>query len=102
MENLFLIVRCDGPDSSDKRLEAMQAHLKYSTDNEHRFMVGGALRIQSDQAAVGSAMVIKAHDMDDARTFADADPFAAIGVYETTEIYIFNTGIGTWIGERAW
>ncbi|PHR62094.1 MAG: hypothetical protein COA43_00160 [Robiginitomaculum sp.] len=100
MANLYLIIRRDAPDSLAKRLEVMQAHLKYAEDNKDRFMIGGALRFQPEQPAVGSAMVINASDLEAAGSFANADPFVANGVYESTEIFLFNVGVGAWIADK--
>lgn len=102
MADYFLIIRRDAPGSVECRKAAMAAHLKFSEDNAHRFLVGGALRTDPGGPAEGSAMIIKADNLEDARAFADQDPFESAGVYADTEIKVFRAGIGEWIGGKVW
>lgn len=96
-ENIFLIVRTDSADSADSRLAAMDAHIQYTIANNHRFYVGGAIRHNPDDAALGSAMIIKAESLEDARAFAALDPFDQAGVYAETNVWLFNVGVGDWL-----
>jgi|GEM_PF-5997857 len=100
MSGIFLVVRTDADDSQDKRLAAMDAHIKYTIANKHRFHVGGAIRQDLEAAAVGSAMVIQAKSLDDAQAFAAEDPFDQAGVYARTDVWHFNAGVGDWLPEN--
>ncbi|NNC38706.1 MAG: hypothetical protein HKO02_14705 [Hyphomonadaceae bacterium] len=100
MENIiFLIVRTDAPNSAEKRLAAMEAHIEYTISNKDRFYVGGAIRHIPDAAALGSAMIVKADSLDEARAFAAMDPFDKIGIYARTDVWLFNVGVGEWLPE---
>ena len=96
-KELFLIVRTDAQNSAKNRTTNMEAHVKYSVANKHRFCVGGAIRQTADAMAAGSAMIIHADNLEDERTFAAQDPFDQAGVYARTAVWHFNVGIGEWV-----
>ena len=102
MTDLFVIIRKDGPDSAQARKEHLQAHMAYSEENFERFMIGGPMRETTYAMPVGSVMIIKAESLDDARAFADEDPFAKAGAFASTEVYYFRAGLGEWIGGKSW
>jgi uncharacterized protein YciI len=103
MADLYLVIRTDAPDSLDARKAAVAAHMTYSEDNEHRFMIGGGLRAGcATDPALGSAMIVKGDSVEEVRAFCDEDPFARAGVFARTDIYFFRPGIGEWIGGKIW
>ncbi|WP_416877502.1 YciI family protein [Litorimonas sp.] len=99
-QSYFLIVRTDADDSAEKRLAAMDAHIKYTVENKHRFCVGGAIRHDPNADALGSAMIIQANSLENARAFASLDPFDKTGVYARTDVWQFNVGVGEWLPEK--
>jgi len=96
-QNHFLIVRTDAENSAEKRLTAMDAHIKYTVENKSRFYIGGAIRHDPKADALGSAMIIHANDLAEARAFAEMDPFDKAGVYAQTDVWHLNVGVGEWL-----
>ena len=94
---LYAILGEDVPGSLDKRLAARPAHierLKALQDAGRLVLAGPCPAIDSpDPGPVGfsgSVIVAEFASLDAARTWADADPYVAAGVYEKVTIKPFK------------
>ncbi len=94
---LYAILGRDTPNSLDKRLSARPAHLERlrALLDQGRLVLAGPLpAIDSPDPGPagfqGSLVVAEFASIDDARTWADADPYVAAGVYAAVEIYPFR------------
>jgi len=84
----YAIIAEDAPNSLEKRMEARPAHLERLTalQNEGRMLLAGPFpAIDSEDPGPagfsGSMIVAEFNDLAAAKTWADADPYVAAGVY---------------------
>ena len=93
----YAIYSKDFPDSPDKRLAARPDHVArlVALQDEGRLLIAGP-RPAIDSADpgpagfLGSLVVADFESLEDAREWADADPYVAAGVYESVEVSPFN------------
>ncbi len=94
---LYAIIGRDVPGTLDQRLAARPAHLERLNAllAEGRLVLAGPLpAIDSPDPGPagfqGSLVVAEFAAMEEARAWADADPYVAAGVYAAVEIYPFR------------
>ena len=92
----YAIIASDQPESLADRRAARPAHLKRleALQAEGRLLLAGPHpAIDStdpgEAGFTGSLVVAEFEDLDAARTWADADPYVAAGVYRTVEVKPF-------------
>jgi hypothetical protein len=94
---LYAIVGQDVPDSLNLRLAARPAHL----DRLHALQQAGRLLLAGPFPAIdsndpgtagftGSLIVAEFDSLDDARTWADADPYVTAGAYASVSVKPFK------------
>ncbi len=93
----YAIVAEDTPNSLDKRLNARQAHLARLTtlQDESRLLLAGPFpAIDSEDPGeagfTGSLIIAAFASIEDATTWANADPFMAAGVYAKVTVKPFR------------
>ncbi|MBD8898483.1 YciI family protein [Rhodanobacter sp. DHG33] len=93
----FAIIAQDHPGSLDKRLAARPAHLERlnTLRDEGRLLLAGPFpAIESENPGpagfTGSMIVAEFDSQADARTWADADPYVAAGVYAEVSVKPFR------------
>jgi uncharacterized protein YciI len=94
---LYAIIAADRPDSLPARLAARPAHLERlrALQDEGRLILAGPHpAIDSpdpgEAGFTGSLIVAEFPDLDTARTWADADPYRAAGVYAEVQVKPFK------------
>ena len=94
---LYAIIAEDVPGSLDKRLAARPAHLerlKALQDAGRMILAGPCPAIDSPDPGpagfTGSLIVAEFDSLQDAKTWADADPFVAAGVYAKVTVTPFR------------
>ena len=94
---LYVILGRDVPNSLDKRLAARSAHLErlHALLTEGRMVLAGPLpAIDSPDPGPagfqGSLLVVEFPTLEDARAWANADPYLAAGVYAAVDVYPFR------------
>ncbi|HRC71237.1 MAG TPA: YciI family protein [Candidatus Competibacter sp.] len=94
---LYAILGRDAPDSLAQRLAARPAHLErlQALLAEGRLILAGPLpAIDSPDPGSagfqGSLMVVEFPSLEDARTWAKADPYVAAGVFAAVDVYPFR------------
>ena len=94
---LYAILGHDAPNSLEQRLAARPAHLERLNAllAEGRLILAGPLpAIDSPDPGPagfqGSLVVAEFATLEDARAWADADPYVAAGVYAGVDIYPFR------------
>lgn len=87
---LYMICATDAPNSLEKRLEARPAHLARlnTLKDEGRLVIAGPFpAIDSPDPGpagfTGSLVVAEFNSIEDAKAWADADPYIDAGVYES-------------------
>ncbi len=99
---LYAILGRDTPDSLERRLAARPTHLARLNAllDEGRLVLAGPLpTIDSpDPGAAGfqgSLVVAEFATLEEARRWADADPYTTAGVYATVDVYPFRKVLPT-------
>ena len=94
---LYAIIAEDVPGSLEKRLGNRPAHLerlKALQDAGHMILAGPFPAIDSPDPGpagfTGSLIVAEFDSLEDAQTWADADPFVAAGVYAAETVKPFR------------
>jgi len=87
----------DGPDVLSKRLAARAEHLARLTtlrDEGRLLLAGPCPAIDADDPGPagfsGSIVIAEFPSLDEARAWADADPYLAAGVYERVDVRPFK------------
>lgn len=93
----YVIHARDGSDSLQKRQAARPAHLErlHELNGLGRLLTAGPLpAIDSEDPGPagfsGSLIIAQFSSLEDAKTWAAADPYVEAGVYEEVEIYPFK------------
>ncbi len=86
---LFAIVCSDRPARLDVRLAARPAHLAYLVTFAEKVVQAGPL-LDPDDRPCGSLFLIDVEDRAAAEGFAEADPYARAGLFESTVIRPFR------------
>ena len=83
----FVILGFDGPDGEAKRRIHRPAHLAKMEplDKAGRVVLAGPLTDKT-----GSLIIIEAASLEEARRFADEDPYTIHGVFERVEVHPFT------------
>jgi uncharacterized protein len=94
---LYALVGQDVPDSLDKRLAARPAHLErlHSLQQQGRLLLAGPFpAIDGNDPGTagftGSLIVAEFDTLADAKSWADADPYVAAGVYAAVSVKPFK------------
>jgi uncharacterized protein len=82
----FAIVCLDKPGHGTVRAENRPAHLAHLKAHEAQILVAGPLLGDDGQAPVGSLLVMDFGDPEAARKFADDDPYAKAGLFQSVDI----------------
>lgn len=85
---LYAIIGEDTPNSLEKRLSARPAHLQrlQELQDQGRLVLAGpnpAIDADNpgDAGFTGSLIIAEFHNLDDAKNWANADPYVSAGVY---------------------
>lgn len=92
MPNFILICR-DKPNSLDLRMDTRPAHLDYFAAYGPRALLAGPMLDDNDKPN-GSILIIEADDHAEAQKFAENDPYAKAGLFESTEIQPMKLAAG--------
>ncbi len=94
---LYAIIARDYPDSLEKRLQARAAHLERlrQMQAEGRLVLAGPLPAvdgpdPGPAGFQGSLVVLEFSSLEEARTWAGADPYVAADVYQSVEVLPFK------------
>ncbi len=81
----FVLLCRDKKDSLELRMATRETHLDYVAKAENPVLLAGPI-LDSDDKPEGSLLIISAADKDDAKRFADNDPYALAGLFAHVEI----------------
>ena len=99
---LFVLHCKDGPDGTKLRHEHRPAHLKYLDDAGDRVKLAGPLLSGGeDGKPIGRLIVVDAASEAAVKLFAETDPYAKAGVFESVTIHPFRPSKGVWPGAGA-
>jgi uncharacterized protein YciI len=83
---LFAFVCVDKPGHGQVRLENRAAHLAFLEGHKANLVAAGPLQTDDGTAMVGSLLIMDFADRGAAEAFAEADPYAAAGLFESVTI----------------
>ena len=86
---LFAIACTDKPASLDLRMATRPAHLAYLATYVSKVFMAGPL-LDVDNRPAGSLLIVDVGDRAEAEGFADGDPYAKAGLFESTVIRAFR------------
>lgn len=95
---LFMIIAHDKPNSTAIRMASRPAHLEYLDSAGDRIKVAGPLLSAGDEPKpIGSMIVIDAASEGAVQLFAENDPYASAGLFESVEIRHWKAVLGDWV-----
>lgn len=83
---LFMFHCTDKADAVGVRAANRDAHLAYLAGHEDRIFAAGPLLSDDGAAMVGSLLIVDFEDRAAAAAFAENDPYAKAGLFETVAI----------------
>ena len=98
--SLYAFYCRDGEHGAKLRERELQAHLAHIEKHIDDYAVAGPLK-RGDEA-VGSLLVIKAENEDEARAKFESDPYFAAGVWQSIRCEQFVGAAGDWVGGATW
>jgi len=82
---LFAIICTDKPDHLQVRMDNRPAHVEYLKSLGSDLKGAGPF-LDADEKPNGSLVIINVADMAAAKAFADDDPYAKAGLFQTVEV----------------
>ncbi len=86
----FAIVCLDKPDHGHLRAENRPAHIDYLNANLEHMVLAGPFLSEDGERPVGSLLILEFDDQGQARAFAEGDPYARAGLFESVTIRPFR------------
>ncbi|UMA64610.1 YciI family protein [Roseivivax marinus] len=88
---LVALIGRDKPGAIATRKENRDAHLAYIEDTGHVLMAGPLIE---EEEMVGSLVILEVTDMEAAEKWAEDDPYAKAGLFESVELTEWKKVIG--------
>ena len=92
---LYVITCTDKPNVADLRVDNRDIHVDYLKSKGDQLKLGGRTTTPDGKSATGSILIIDVDSLADAEAFANNDPFAKAGVFESVSIRPWTCSIGT-------
>lgn len=86
----FAIVCLDKPDQGHLRAENRPAHIEYLNANLEHMLLAGPFLSEDGERPVGSLLIMEYDDQGQAQAFAEGDPYAKAGLFESVTIRPFR------------
>ena len=87
---LYAILCTDKPDHKQVRADNRPAHLDYLEAHAEQILIAWPLPTEDGSAMTGSLLVLDFADRAAAETFAEQDPYAQAGLFESVVITPFR------------
>ncbi len=92
---LFILTCMDKPGALELRLTTRPDHLAHIARFGAAVKLAGPILSDLEGTPIGSHFILDMDDLATAEAFANEDPFAQVGVFESRTIYPFRMTIGT-------
>lgn len=96
MTSLFVIYARDKAGVLAERMAARPKHLEHLASLGARLKVAGPLLDETSGDACGSLIIFEAENLAAAEAFAQADPYAAAGLFDQVTIAPWRAAVGAW------
>ncbi len=97
---VFALYCLDKENAADLRKMTRPAHLAYLEESDVTLHLGGPLLDEND-APIGSLLIIEAANDAEAQAFADNDPYAKAGLFQSVEIKRFMFVAGELVADQG-
>ena len=91
---LFALICIDKPNSTALRMEVRPRHLTYIQSRIGDVKIAGPFTSEDGATMQGSMLILDLPDIDAARTFAAADPYAQAGLFSSVDIRPWKWTVG--------
>lgn len=91
---LFALICTDKPNSTPVRLEARSRHLAYIQSRISEVKIAGPFVSEDGATMLGSMLIVDLPDIEAARAFAAADPYAQAGLFSSVDIRPWKWTVG--------
>ena len=98
----FLFVCKDGPDAPRLREVHLEGHVRHVEDHWQSYVTAGPLKAPGSPSIHGSALIVKADDVDAAWAIMEGDPYFTSGLFATVEVHDMTMSIGIYPGGKIW
>ncbi|WP_282027485.1 YciI family protein [Ruegeria faecimaris] len=88
---LIALIAKDKPDALQTRLDNRSAHLAYI---EETGVVAQAGPLLEGDAMIGSLIILEVEDMTAAQNWADNDPYAKAGLFQSVDLIVWKKVVG--------
>ena len=92
---LYAIICTDKSDGEALRADNREIHLDYLKSKGDQLKLGGRTSSPDGETATGSILIVDVESMTEAEAFANNDPFAKAGLFESVTVLPWTCGIGT-------
>ncbi len=86
----FAIICLDKPDHGHLRAENRPAHIECLNANLEHMLLAGPFLSEDGERPVGSLLIMEYDDQGQAQAFAEGDPYAKAGLFESVTIRPFR------------
>ncbi len=83
---LFAVYNLDKPYSHALRAVTRDEHLKYVAGGGAIVRIAGPLLSPDGEKMIGSLLVLELETLEEARAWADADPYHKVGLFEVSDV----------------
>lgn len=92
----YAITNIDHPGQNALRAELRQQHIEYlhADHGDVALLMAGPFISEGNNEMVGSLLIVSAGDLAAAERFRDGDPFAASGLFQSSEVRPWKWVIG--------
>lgn len=101
---LFVAAICKdrpGQEAVDAREEFMSAHAEYVISIMDKILVAGPIFADDGETVIGSNLIYKTDDKDEARKLLEGDPYFNAPIWDSIEYHTFRGAIGDAVGGLA-
>jgi hypothetical protein len=89
---LFVLTCLDRPGALETRMATRERHLAYG--NESGVVRAGGAFLDAEGKPEGSMIIVEVEDIEAAKAFAAADPYAIAGVFASTDVRLWRMALG--------
>jgi uncharacterized protein len=98
----FLFLCKDGPEAPRLRAEHLEGHLRHVEDNWQSYVTAGPLKAPGNPPIHGSALIVKADNIEAAWAVMNGDPYFTTGLFASLEVHDMTMSIGVYPGGKIW
>lgn len=98
---LFVMAVCKdlpGAEAQQARDEYMAGHLEHVEAIQDHILVAGPIFGEDQKTLIGSTLIYKTDDIEQARKWLESDPYFKAPIWEKVEFHLFRGALGDAVG----